>query len=351
MESWDTPKSQYDPEAVAFYDIAHEGAQLRIIAESVGGKGSAQDGPPGLGSLAGHHPRSLVIVAGSQLCATAARVALTLAAQVMGAPLPTRFPSVVTTQLPDYVGALDCVLVLDEHGHREDHAAILRRADARGATTVVVAPADAPVVADAPAGTVHLAEPPTAQLPSPIRFIGAVLASWALLAGADAQQLASRLAELAGLIDEELVVCSPEREEEINQARQLAAVAARADVVLHIGVADVPVDLVALIALLWTTAGTPAAALSADEWFMAHALLSSGVSEPDIFADPAPVARSRQAVLWGASADYVPATAWEHPHVASERDPVTACVRMYIRAFAATAFMSTPSRGSHSWSS
>lgn len=343
MDSWATPQGHYDPEAVAFYNIAHEGAYLRIIAESVGRTSPRTDERgqtlPALANLAGITPRSLVILTEEQPCARAARLGVALAPHVLGSPLPVRFPTTITTALPDYVGALDCVVVLSDSGYGHGPAQALRAADARGATTVLVAPPESPLAAEIPMDTVRLEVPPTAEGPSPLRVVGTVLAVWGLLAGAERFLLSEQLGQLAELVDAELVQCSPTRELPANEARQLAEVAASASTVLHVAAHTLPEELTDLIALLWTTRGVPATSLSADEWFMASSLLQdTRHAGRDIFADPVPEEPLRQVVIWGADPEQVSVYRNEHAQATTHPTPLEASLALCVRALASTAF-------------
>ena len=92
----------YDRETVRFFDVAHEGAQLRAVAGAL----------PQIERLRGMQPRSLVVVATDQLAAAAARAAVALCE-------PLALPVIVADQLPAYVGPLDVVLIVGERASRE----------------------------------------------------------------------------------------------------------------------------------------------------------------------------------------------------------------------------------------
>ena len=83
----------YDAETVRFFDVAHEGAQIRLVAGEVERWGEA---------LSGLNPRSLVIIPTDAIARQAAHLGVGLAE-------PLRIPIVVTESLPRYVGALDPV--------------------------------------------------------------------------------------------------------------------------------------------------------------------------------------------------------------------------------------------------
>ena len=93
--------SHYDRETVAFYDVAHEGAQVRTVAGVL----------DQLGGLYGLNPRSVIILPTDQISRAAARF-------VGAMRSPLRLPVVVTDVLPGYVGALDIVVAV---GADADH--------------------------------------------------------------------------------------------------------------------------------------------------------------------------------------------------------------------------------------
>ena len=90
----------YDAETVRFFDVAHEGAQIRLLAGEVELWSEA---------LRGLNPRSLVIIPTDAIAREAAHLGVGLAE-------PLRIPLVVTESLPRYVGALDVVVVVGETG-------------------------------------------------------------------------------------------------------------------------------------------------------------------------------------------------------------------------------------------
>ena len=90
----------YDAETVRFFDVAHEGAQIRLVAGEVERWGEA---------LSGLNPRSLVIIPTDAIARQAAHLGVGLAE-------PLRIPIVVTESLPRYVGALDLVVVVGKQG-------------------------------------------------------------------------------------------------------------------------------------------------------------------------------------------------------------------------------------------
>lgn len=304
----------YDREAVRFFDVAHEGAQVRAVAEATGA----------LERLRGMQPRSLVIVATDQISRAAAEAAVELRA-----PLP--LPVVVTRVLPDYVGPLDIVAVVgeceDDPRTGEDTRSLLTAAG-RGAETVLAGPARGPITEDAPASTLVLDAPPTAAGPSPLRAMALV---WALLdaPGTPPEITAEFLRSLADEVDAELAALSPQRDESVNAARQLRAFAAGANVV-HTGSGPCGRAVAALAARIWSARGMPSGFAAPVEELPA----------PDIFHDPyldegAAVVPLR-AVVWAEAASSLPASRAEFAEPTGLGDS-SAAARLVVRAFAATA--------------
>jgi len=88
----------YDPLAVAFYDIAHEGAQVRAIAGAIEASVKPQHDEfgaeiPGLASLAGVRARSIVVLCADNLSYRCAQLAASLIQ-----PLPVAL--VITETIP-----------------------------------------------------------------------------------------------------------------------------------------------------------------------------------------------------------------------------------------------------------
>lgn len=93
----------YNREAVRFFDVAHEGAQLRAVANAA----------DVLGQLRGQRPRSVVVVASDSLALAAARF-------VVERRAPIRYPLTITRTLPAFVGALDIVVVVGDAADNDD---------------------------------------------------------------------------------------------------------------------------------------------------------------------------------------------------------------------------------------
>lgn len=258
----------YDRETVRFFDVAHEGGQVRAVA-SIAGE---------LGGLRGLTPRSLVVVGTDQVSRAAARAAVKLRD-----PLP--LPVVVTATLPDYVGPLDVILVVgscadDERTGRDSRA--LLTAAARGAETILAGPARGAILEDAPAGVVKAPTLPTADGASPLRAMALV---WALL---DAlvqppEIVGEFLTALADEVDSELEALSPQRDESVNAARQLRAFAEGTHV-LHTGFTPSGDAVAALAAELWATRGLASGYVARAE--LGPALEDVSAAARDPFHDP-----------------------------------------------------------------
>lgn len=329
-DSYYTGAGSYDRETVRFFDVAHEGAQLRAVGEAL----------PQLRELAGLHARSLVVLATDQVALAAARCALALAG-------PLEVPVLVEHTLPGFIGALDVVLVVGDAAARDSDVRALSTAAARGAETVLAGPARGPLVNDAPQSTIILPALPTAAGPSPARTIAAVTAVYDALhpRGRAEAITAETLEVLAGDVDAELQALSPEREEAVNPARQLRAFAEGARVV-HSGTTPVGRAVAQLVAELWSTRGLPSSFVDAEELPLALEFAATGAEAPsdDIFYDPfldgprelVPL----KTVLWAqppaAAAATVPNSRAESVEEAGLGDTAQA-LRLIARAYAATA--------------
>lgn len=317
MDSSDyfTGAGGYDRETVRFFDVAHEGAQVRGIAPQ----------SERLERLRGLDPRSVVVVGTDQVSRAAARAALELRA-----PLP--LPVVVSTVLPDYVGPLDVVIVLGECVHDAQtgqDTRSLSTAARRGAETILAGPARGPILEDAP-DSVHVVPAlPTTAGASPLRAMALV---WAVLdaLAQPAELTAEFFGALAGEVDAELEALSPQRDETVNAARQLRAFADAANVV-HTGHDRGGLAVAALAARLWTAKG-----------------IASGYTEEpldnapaeDIFHDPFIDGPSAlvplRTIVWAAPDTTLPASRAEYAEPTGLGEASTTA-RLVARAYAATA--------------
>ncbi|MEH0146487.1 hypothetical protein V6D40_02255 [Corynebacterium sp. Q4381] len=310
----------YDRETVRFFDVAHEGAQLRAVAGAL----------PQIERLGGIEPRSLVVIATDQLAAAVARAAVALCE-------PHKLPVCVADQLPAYVGPLDVVLIVGERATRESDSRALITASGRGAEVLLAGPARGPLLNDAPATTTTIPALPTAAGPSPARTIAAVTAVYDVIAGSGADA-AARLEAIAEQVDSDLAALSPEREESVNPARQLRAFAA--DSLVAHSAAEVD-------GLVGSTAvGRAVAAVAAELW-SARGLVSGFVAPEEMPLDQFQAGEFQlvplKTVLWalpGAAAEA--ASAAPNTRAESVEDaglgPVAQCVRLVTRAYAVTAF-------------
>lgn len=306
----------YDRETVRFFDVAHEGAQFRAVAQAA----------DSLGHLSQTAPRSVVIVATDQIAEAAARCAVTLAG-------PARYPVVVVRQLPHYVGPLDVVLVVGDAPDAEAVVGDLATAAGRGAETILAGPQTGPVPEDAPADTVIIAGPPTARGSSPMRTIAAVQAVLAALSG--------QVAVLDGVaedIDYELSQLSPERDVTVNAARQLREFVQGARIV-HTGYSVAGAAVAQLVAALWSTRGLPGGFVSREELAttLEDAQTAGGADPNDIFHDPfidgEAEALPVKVIVWGETNARLVGGRAE----AVEGEETTAAHRLIVRALAATA--------------
>lgn len=228
----------YDRETVRFFDVAHEGAQIRSVAQTVGQ----------LTRLSGTRPRSVVVLASDHLPRACAHF-------VVEECSPLRVPVIVTDQLPTYFGALDVLVALTDRGDDPVLARALVTADNRGADTVLAGPARGPLLEDTPTATIAIPPLPTVAGFSPARAIATVTAVLDVLENGDIP-VDDRLINLADNVDAETQALSPERDETINPGRQLRSFAHNARV-LHTGGEAVGVNVAKLAAQLFSAAGLP----------------------------------------------------------------------------------------------
>ncbi|QRJ57398.1 exopolyphosphatase [Corynebacterium macginleyi] len=204
MDNGFTDGSAYDTEIVRFFDIAHEGAQIRLLAGQLERWGE---------TLNGLNPRSLVILPTDAIAREAAHLGVGLAE-------PLRIPLVVTESLPQYVGAFDIVVVVGEPAECEWASRALIAASQRGATTILVGPTNGPLVEDCPEDTVIAPTLPTVEGCSPARFIMALYALCSIV-HTSPHAVREELEDIAAAVDREIEQLSPERDDSINPGRQL----------------------------------------------------------------------------------------------------------------------------------
>ncbi|AKK08078.1 hypothetical protein CTEST_03115 [Corynebacterium testudinoris] len=311
--------SAYDRESVQFYDVAHEGAQIRAIAGVV----------PDLAALRGLAPRSLVVVATDQVARASARFVVSFRS-------PLRLPIVVTGALPTYVGPLDVVMVVGDRAEDPEISQELITADRRGAFTILVGPSRGPIVDDAPARTIIIPALPTVVGSSPARTITAVTTVLDLLEE-DPSLVEQRLEETAIAIDAELEQLSPERDNLVNPGRQLREFADGARLI-HTGASPAEYGIAELVAALWSNKGIPSGAAPAGE------MTVEPPREASIFHDPfldGPIDLiPLKTIIWAQQPEVV--STQPHSLVVSTESPragiLAGALTLITRGFAATAF-------------
>ncbi|ODT95929.1 MAG: hypothetical protein ABS81_31250 [Pseudonocardia sp. SCN 72-86] len=254
---------------------ATAGAQVRSAALSAD--------EAGVGDLAGHRPRALVLVRRPGASATAAP----LVAAMLGPACPV--PVVVADTVPLWTGPLDVVVVHTGDATDAELADSIGSAVRRGSEVVLSAPGDGPVAA-AGAGRVRLVEP---RIPVPPGLdlsrafaVGLVVTGALGLLGAGFDL---RLDALADALDAEAERNQPGHEPFMNPAKSLALRLAEHTPLLW-GV-DAVAAAVAVhgAASLATHAGIVAQAddvgRAATLSGLRHALEAGG-AERDVFHDP-----------------------------------------------------------------
>ncbi|MDK8879924.1 hypothetical protein [Corynebacterium sp. MSK008] len=316
-------------EDALFFDIAHEGAQLRAVGQAA----------HLLAGLHGLEPRSVVVLATDQVAAAAARAVVAFAA-------PLEVPVVVADVLPAYVGALDVVVVVGDNAGREEDLRGLITAANRGAETILAGPNKGPLLDDAPKATTVIPALPDTAGASPLRacaVVGAVLATLRQ----PAEVVAERFELLAAEVDAELESVSPRRDVAVNAARKLRAQVDGARV-LHTGFGRAGSAVAGLVAALWSTHGIPASAVDAQELPFAVQRAQEGNSAAaadDIFHDPYLDGPSKlvglTTVVWSCeTTDPVgPAGSWIECVETDADDPAARAARLLSRAYAATALV------------
>ncbi|MGP6175195.1 hypothetical protein [Corynebacterium sp. A21] len=313
----ETYHQPHDAEQIRFFDVAHEGAQVRSAAGVVS---SGQ-----LDQLHLMQPRSVVVVATDQVSRVAAQAVGTLRC-------PLRHPFLVTASLPNFFGALDVLVVVGDGNSVEAHRA-LAAADARGAVSILVGAAG-PVAEEAPRGTVKFPVLPTALGPSPARTIAAVATVLDLLEE-DPDLIVQRLLTTADVLDAEAENLSPERDLSINPGRQLREHVEGARI-LHTGnqaIAEV-------VAALWTVKGLPATAVDVAE--LPGALADAPAPEADLFHDPFLDEPTRviplKVVVWAADLQGIPAASVQNC-TEETPGPLAEALALITRGYAATTYL------------
>ncbi|MDO5032113.1 exopolyphosphatase [Corynebacterium sp.] len=334
--------SSYAPETVRYFDVAHEGAQVRLMASAVEDLAEL---------LGGSRPRSLVILPTDHIARATAHFAAGLAE-------PAQVPIVVAESLPQFCGALDVVVVIGESGEAEWASRALITAAARGASTVLVGPTRGPLVEDAPEETWQAPTLPTAEGSSPARYITALHAIYSVLTE-DPVLVTRRLEEVAEAVDRELALLTPEHDATTNPGRVLREFVEGAFVVHSCGVdrylyseQRARVDMGALVARMaaavWTVHGLGGTVVDAQELpgVLERHRESAPAAERDIFFDPQIDGDGAQGplvplkiVLWGQEEANLP-----HALAVSSADTEPAlgdlarALQLITRSYAATAY-------------
>ena len=260
--------SQHALQDALFFRASGEGAALRAVVSAV------REGAFSSLSL----PRSVVVLAGDRRAKLAARSVVSLADDA-------RAPIVVARQLPNYVGALDLVIVADEDPGSQ-LAEQLSEADRRGAATILVDPGQGPLRAAAGASTIVIPRPALAEGGSFNGYFG-VIASALTEAGVSTIAPAGVLEEVADAVDVDIAACSPQRDLTVNPARQAASWWAERRKVC-VGARGIGEPIAELAALLLLEAGQVVHATSSAALLQSLGVLLSEThsSGHDIFYDP-----------------------------------------------------------------
>lgn len=312
--------STYNRETVRFYDVAHEGAQIRAVVGAI----------PSLRGLHRLQPRSVVVVAMDQVSDASARFVGRMRS-------PLRTPLVITDSLPSYVGALDIVIVLGDRADDPDTSRGLISADRRGATTILVGPPRGPILEDAPDDTIVVPALPTVFGASPARSIAALSAVLDLLEE-DSDLVAQRLSDTADCVDEELEQLSPERDSLVNPGRQLREYVDLARVV-HTGRGRPGFAVAELMSVVWSLKGMASGVAAVDELE-----LPPPAPEHNIFHDPlldGPVdLLALKVVVWAEDPDVAAAlpSALAVNCDTPGTGPLAAALKLITRGLAATAY-------------
>lgn len=312
--------STYNRETVKFYDVAHEGAQIRAVAGAI----------PELRGLYGLQPRSLVVIATDQVADASARFVARMRS-------PLRAPLVITDSLPSYVGALDIVMVLGDRADDPETSLGLIGADRRGATTILVGPPRGPILEDAPDDTIVIPALPTVYGASPARSIAALSTVLDLLEE-NPDLVAQRLSDTADCVNEELEQLSPERDSMVNPGRQLREYADRARVI-HTGRGRPGFAVAELMSVVWSLKGLASGVAALDELELPPPEPEHNIFHDPLLDGPADLL-ALKVVVWAEDPDVAAAL----PNaLAANCDPpgtgpLAAALKLITRGLAATAY-------------
>ncbi|ALC05206.1 hypothetical protein CDES_03770 [Corynebacterium deserti GIMN1.010] len=317
--------SAYDPETVKFFDVAQEGAQVRLIGNLVA-QGAFR-------AFEGLRPRSVVVLSQGVINHNAARLVETLHS-------PMRQPLVITSTLPQYIGALDVLVVITDNGADDAALKALITAAQRGVATMLVGPGSGPLIDESPHDTFVLPILPTATGLSPARIVASISTLLDLFE-VDQQIIADRLDHVADRIDEEAETLSPERDELVNPGRKLRAFAENARIV-HTGRSDVGLAIAHVIASLWTRRGLVSTSLDYAELY--ESLPELRGPEPavdsifhDPFLDDTPMVVPFKAVVWAEEDPGIP-DAMAQSCDGPSKGALTQALRLLVRGQSATIY-------------
>lgn len=318
-----TDGSRYDPEIVRFFDVAHTGAHVRALAQYVA-SGAFDD-------LLGMSARSVIVV--SESAEDAAVV------QMVTQAVRAECPVMVSATLPLFVGPLDIVLIATDGSLRGEEAATAAMSEAvrRGVRTLLVQ-GSAALMDESPAPVIPV--PPTAGPDAnPVRLayaISAVLQSLVF----DKRVVVEELERVADLLDEDMLALSPERDVDINPARQLRCAIDGSQVVHTASPEYMPAAQV--IARVWQRSGLVCFAADAKVMESLHTRIRT---KKDIFYDPyvdttEPVL-GLKVVVWGVDhapeAGFAVATYAQNCE-ATSLGTLAVSARFVVRALAAAVF-------------
>lgn len=312
----------YDPIAVAFYDVAHEGAQLRAVA------GAIQD--HAFAPLLGLRPRSIIVLHRESVAHAAMNVVLSMRS-------PLAVPVVAAKRLPTFAGPLDVVIVLSDRDSDPLLEQDLYTARDRGCAIVFAGMSRSELSRQCPAEAIRIPSLPNAEGNSALRAVGVMLAVLDAVTAKnyDAGLSADVFMTYSQEVDEEITACSPDRDLVLNQARQLAELPGP---ILHLGDTDLAAAIAGLAAVYWTTCGNLSTTATMDE----YGVLAQRVKSSDMFHDPfldGPAPQTYSTVLWALEEQALVSSVVSQQRVQS-LDRAAAPFRLIARAQLATAFMS-----------
>ena len=325
--------AQYDPETVRFFDVAHEGAQIRTIAAHT----------QHLGALRGAEFRSIIILPTDQVARGSAEMVVEL-----NSPLLT--PITITDKLPHFVGALDLVVVVGERADADWASLALISAARRGASCALIGPGRGPLHEDAPEAAINFPVPPTADGASPSRYVAGLLALlWSI--SDDGVMVADRLHELADAADAELEQLSPERDATVNPGRALRDFTANARVIHTASRVEQPADLPAGVnvglavarcaATIWSSRGLSGEFLEPELVPVALERNQESAAGDDVFYDPFLDGEKTlvplKTIVWGQAQSHLP-NSLAMACTDTDTSDLVCAVQLLTRAFAATAY-------------